>query len=59
MISKYMIYLICQIIIETPINLNKEQKDLLDQFEKSLGKNKSSHKPQQESWVDSIKNFFE
>ena len=51
--------LICQIIIETPVNLNKEQKDLLDQFEKSLGKNKSSHKPQQENWVDSIKNFFE
>ncbi len=51
--------LICRVIIETPVNLNKEQKDLLNQFDASLGKNKSSHKPKQESWVDSIKSFFE
>ena len=51
--------LICQVTIETPVNLNKEQKDLLNQFETSLGKNKSTHKPQQENWIDSIKNFFE
>ena len=51
--------LICRVTIETPVNLNKEQKDLLNQFEASIGKNKSSHRPQEKSWVDSIKNFFE
>ncbi len=48
-----------QVKIETPINLNSEQIDLLKKFESSLesdGKGKQS--PQKKSFVDSCKAFF-
>lgn len=49
--------LICKVVVETPVALNDEQKDLLRKLEESLA-SKSKHRPQQEGFLDSVKNFF-
>ena len=50
--------LICKIIVETPISLNEEQKELLRQFEESL-EGKSLHRPKSEGFFDGVKKFFD
>jgi len=50
--------LICKVKIETPVNLNAEQKDLLKRLGESLDKDPSKHNPQERSWVDTLKNLF-
>ena len=49
--------LICRVIVETPVSLNEEQKELLRKLEESL-EGKSQHRPQQEGFLNSVKNFF-
>jgi len=48
----------CRIVVETPVNLTPRQKELLREFEKSMGKSKR-HSPKQSSWLDGVKKFFE
>ena len=48
--------LYCEIKVETPANLNKKQKELLENFAETLNK---SHNPKQQSWVSKAKKFFE
>jgi len=50
--------LICRVNVETPVNLTKEQKDLLNQFDESLNSN-SKHSPQSKGWMDGVKKFFD
>lgn len=49
--------LVCKVQVETPVNLNKQQKDLLRQLQSSLEGN--AHSPQRQSWFDGVKAFFE
>ncbi len=51
--------LLCRVQIETPVRLNKEQKKLLEQLQKSLDGGGKHHSPQEHSWTDSVKSFFE
>ena len=51
--------LLCRVQIETPVNLTKEQKKLIEQFESSLAGGGSRHSPQAHSWVDGVKQFFD
>lgn len=51
--------LLCRAMVETPVNLNKEQKDMLWAFEESLGKGGKRHNPRSSSWLDGVKRFFE
>lgn len=51
--------LLCRVIVETPINLSKEQKEILQQFSASLAKGGEKHNPKSKSWFDSVKKFFE
>lgn len=51
--------LICRVIIETPVNLTRRQKELLQEFEKTLEESAEKHNPQAHSWLDSVKTFFE
>lgn len=51
--------LMCRVVVETPVNLSRKQKDLLQEFEDSLRKNEKRHRPKESSWVDSVKRFFE
>jgi molecular chaperone DnaJ len=51
--------LICRIVVETPVKLSSEQKDLLEQFGNSMGKAVKKHSPNEKSWIDGMKKFFE
>lgn len=52
--------LLCRAVVETPVNLNKKQKEILREFQESLGlKGDNSHSPRQKSWFDGVKDFFE
>jgi molecular chaperone DnaJ len=48
----------CRVVVETPVNLTASQKELLEEFEKTMHKNKR-HSPKQSSWLDGVKKFFE
>lgn len=50
--------LICKIVIETPVKLNEEQKELLQKLEESL-EGQSKHRPKSSSFLDGVKNFFD
>lgn len=49
--------LLCKVVVETPVNLSKEQKELLNQLQHSLENGK--HSPRSSSWFDGVKKFFE
>ncbi len=51
--------LLCRVAVETPVNLSREQKDLLTNLQDSLEKGKSTHSPRSSSWFDGVKKFFE
>lgn len=51
--------LLCKVVLETPVNLSREQKELLTQLQESLEKNKGSHSPHSNSWFARVKQFFE
>ena len=46
------------VLLETPVKLSDEQKDLLQQFDQSLKSGGKKHSPQQEGWFDRMKSFF-
>jgi molecular chaperone DnaJ len=50
--------LFCRVMVETPVKLNDEQKELLLKFEKSMQKDGSTHSPRETSWLDGVKEFF-
>ncbi len=49
--------LLCRVIVETPVNLSDEQKDILKQFQASM--TGESQSPKKKSWFDGVKKFFE
>ena len=51
--------LICRVVVETPVKLNSDQKELLEQFGQSMGKAAKKHSPNEKSWLDGMKKFFE
>jgi len=51
--------LICKVIIETPVNLTKEQKALIEQLNTSLTGDGKQHSPQESTWTAGVKSFFE
>lgn len=50
--------LICRVIVETPVKLNKRQKELLREFEKSV-ESETGHSPQSASFFEGVRKFFE
>ncbi len=54
--------LLCTVLVETPVNLNPEQIELLKKFQESLendSKEGKSHSPKSASWFTKVKKFFE
>ena len=51
--------LLCRVMVETPVNLTKEQKELLQQFEKSMPAHSANHSPRSNTWFNRVKKFFE
>ncbi len=51
--------LLCRVMIETPVNLTREQKELLQRFAETMEAGGKQHAPQEGSWLDGVKKFFE
>ncbi|MDO9167926.1 MAG: molecular chaperone DnaJ [Methylobacter sp.] len=51
--------LLCKVQIETPVHLTKEQKVLVEQLSESLSGGGKHHSPQESSWTDGVKSFFD
>lgn len=48
--------LLCRVVVETPVRLNKRQKDLLREFESESSDKQS---PQRANWFEGVKRFFD
>ena len=49
--------LMCRVAVETPVHLDRRQRELLEEFRKSLlGDN--SHSPKASGWFEGVKRFF-
>jgi len=48
--------LLCRVFVETPVNLNKAQKELVNTLEKEL--QKGNHYPKARLWFESVRKFF-
>lgn len=52
--------LYCKAVVETPVNLTTEQRDLLDQFEATFtGENARRHSPRSSTFIDGVKGFWD
>jgi molecular chaperone DnaJ len=53
--------LICKVVIETPVNLSKRQKELLNELEDSMGTGKdvARNRPKESGFFDGVKKFFD
>ncbi len=51
--------LLCRVIVETPVNLTEQQKDILRQFEQTMEGSGKKHNPNAHSWLGGVKKFFE
>jgi molecular chaperone DnaJ len=51
--------LYCRVVVETPVDLTSEQKELLRRFADTLEHGGSRHSPRSRSWLDGVKAFFE
>ncbi len=51
--------LMCRITIETPVNLTRQQKEILREFGESLDGEIVKHSPRASSWLDGVKKFFD
>ena len=51
--------LLCKVQIETPVRLTKEQKTMVEQLRASLSGGGKQHSPQEHSWTDGVKSFFD
>lgn len=51
--------LLCRVQVETPVRLTKEQKALVQQLQESLSGGGKHHSPQEHSWTDGVKSFFD
>ena len=51
--------LICRVSVETPVNLTRRQKELLQEFSGEVEEGGSRHSPQASSWLDGVKKFFD
>jgi len=51
--------LICKVVIETPVNLNERQRELLKELEESMGTDSSKNRPKEQGFFDGVKKFFD
>jgi molecular chaperone DnaJ len=46
------------VMVETPVNLSSEQKELLRKFDTSLKDGSARHSPREEGFFEGVKRFF-
>jgi molecular chaperone DnaJ len=47
----------CRVAVETPVNLSRRQRELLEEFRELAGGD-SSHSPKASGWFEGVKRFF-
>jgi molecular chaperone DnaJ len=50
--------LFCRVVVETPVDLHSEQKELLRKLESSLKADGKRHNPRERSWLEGVRQFF-
>lgn len=50
--------LFCRVVVETPVNLTEEQREILRQFERTMQESTANHTPRERSWFDGVRRFF-
>jgi molecular chaperone DnaJ len=50
--------LLCRVVVETPVNLTEEQRELLRKFAATMENSSRDHTPREKSWFDGVKRFF-
>jgi len=51
--------LLCRVQVETPVNLDEDQKELLRRFDESLRRGQDRHSPRARSWLAGVRHFFD
>ncbi|ANO51525.1 molecular chaperone DnaJ [Woeseia oceani] len=51
--------LFATVLVETPVNLTDAQKSLLRDFEKAVAEGGDKHNPRADSWLGTVKRFFD
>lgn len=51
--------LMVKVTVETPVNLNSRQKELLEEFQNAMDEGNHKHSPKKHGFFDSVKKFFE
>jgi molecular chaperone DnaJ len=51
--------LFCRVVVETPVSLTDEQKELLRRFDETMHASSRNHSPRERTWLDGVKRFFE
>jgi molecular chaperone DnaJ len=51
--------LFATVLVETPVHLTDAQKNLLRDFEKSVAEGGDKHNPRADSWLGTVKRFFD
>ena len=51
--------LMCRVVVETPVNLTKRQRELLSEFESTFeGEKGAAHSPRSSTFLDGVKAFW-
>jgi len=52
--------LMCRVVVETPVNLTKKQKDILKEFQATMDSDGGQkHAPKKHTWFEGVKSFFD
>jgi len=51
--------LICTVVVETPVRLTEEQRELLQKLEATFGADPAAHSPRNDSWLDGVRRFWD
>ena len=51
--------LFCRVVVETPVSLTEEQKELLRKFDESLQASSRNHSPRERILARWVKRFFD
>lgn len=50
--------LFCRVVVETPVHLSSEQKELIRKLEDTLKQNSDRHAPREQGFFEGVKRFF-
>lgn len=51
--------MLCRVVVETPVDLSSEQKDMLRQFQQSMSGDDNKQSPNKDSFFSAVRKFFD